>query len=112
MKKILILFLVFVLSLSILTSCNEEAPNGGGEVMMIARIEAIGDKIEVMVTESEYSFGTHLVITSETTQYIGKQGNKISRSDLSVGQTVEIIYSGQIMLSYPPQIVAKRITVK
>lgn len=112
MKKILILFLVFVLFLSILTSCSEEAPNGGGEVMMIARIEAIGDKIEVMVTESEYSFGTHLVITSETTQYIGKQGKKISRSDLSVGQTVEIIYSGQIMLSYPPQIVAKRITVK
>ena len=79
---------------------------------MTARIEAMGEKIEVMVTESEYTWGTHLVITSFDTQYIGKSGDKITRDKLSVGQTVEIIYSGQVMLSYPPQIVAQRITVK
>ncbi len=96
-----------------LTACNEtpedEAPEG---VSMVARIDKMGEKIEVMVKESEYTFGTHLVITSDKTQYIGEDGKKISRSDLNAGQVVEIIYSGQVMLSYPPQIVALRITVK
>ena len=116
MKRILALFLIFILSVASLASCggdgNESIPDVNGKVTMTARIEAMGDKIEVMVTESEYTWGTHLVITSEDTQYIGKNGESITRDKLYVGQTVEIIYSGQVMLSYPPQIVAQRITVK
>ena len=116
MKRILTLLLIFMLSLSLLASCtaggDEPIPDVDGKVTMTARIEAIGEKIEVMVTESEYTWGTHLVITSDQTQYIGKGGERITRDKLSVGQTVEIIYSGQVMLSYPPQIVAHRITVK
>ena len=115
MKRILAVFLLLILSLSILASCGDEpsdtTPDVNG-VTMTARIEAMGEKIEVMVTESEYTWGTHLVITSDDTQYVGKNGERITRDKLSVGQTVEIIYSGQVMLSYPPQIVAKKITVK
>ena len=96
-----------------LTACNEtpeeEIPEG---VSMIARIDKMGEKIEVMVKESEYTWGTHLVITAPHTQYVGIDGKKISRDDLNAGQVVEIIYNGQVMLSYPPQIVALRITVK
>lgn len=96
-----------------LTACNEtsedEVPEG---VSMVARIDKVGEKIEVMVKESEYTWGTHLVITTDTTQYIGQDGKKITRDRLNAGQVVEIIYSGQVMLSNPPQIVALRITVK
>ena len=115
MKKILTLFLIFIFSITLLLSCDNGDTNitdTSGKVTMTARIEAMGDKIEVMVTESEYTWGTHLVITSDTTKYIGKGGEEIKRGDLSVGQTVEITYSGQVMLSYPPQIVAHRIAVK
>ena len=115
MKKILALFLIFIFSITLLLSCDNGDTNitdTSGKVTMTARIEAMGDKIEVMVTESEYTWGTHLVITSDATKYIGKGGEEIKRGDLSVGQTVEITYSGQVMLSYPPQIVAHRIAVK
>ena len=115
MKKFLTLFLVFLLSLSVLTSCNEgedTPPDVDGNVTMTARIEAMGEKIEVMVTESEYTWGTHLVITSDKTQYVGKNGERITRDKLAVGQNIEIVYSGQVMLSYPPQITAQKITIK
>ena len=106
---------MIMLSFTVLASCdntNGSLPDVDGKVTMTARIEAMGDKIEVMVTESEYTWGTHLVITNDSTQFIGKNGDSITKDKLSVGQTVEIIYSGQVMLSYPPQIVAHRITVK
>ena len=115
MKKILTLFLVFLLSISILASCgeNEDAPPENiGNVIMTARIEAMGEKIRVMVTESEYTWGPHLVITTDKTKYYAPNGTEISRDKLTNGRIVEITYSGQVMLSNPPQIVAHKITVK
>ena len=114
MKKILKLFLLLVCGALTLCSCEQpdeyELPEGAN-VSMIARIDKIDEKLEVMVKESEYTYGTHLVITSDSTQYIGKDGQKITRDDLRAAQVVEILYNGQVMLSYPPQIVALRITV-
>ena len=49
-------------------------------------------------------------ITSDSTVFCNSDGKKIKKSDLSVGDTVEIFYSGQVMMSYPPQIVAAKIT--
>ncbi len=90
---------------------NQEERNISESVMMRAVIRDIGEKIEVEVTESEYTFGIHWVITHDATAFYGKDGSVISRGDLNVGDNVEILYSGQVMLSYPPQIVAHRITV-
>ena len=109
----IILFAIF------LVSCGAQAENGGGEevgagggVTMRAVIRAINEKIEVDVLESEYTSGVHWVLTNNSTVFLNPDGELLSREDLCVGDTVRILYSGQIMLSYPPQIVALEITVE
>lgn len=128
MKKTLIAILLFALTFS-LCSCslldgilgkdkdeNNDNTNGGDKpgsnFKMLARVNEVGEKISVDVIESEYTSGIHWVITANATEYFDKDGNPISRSDIKAGDTVEILYSGQVMMSYPPQIVAARITVK
>ena len=133
MKKTIIIALVFALAFFCLASCSPFSSLGlgnntdesdennmnsqndtsrpGDSVKMTAVIKEIDDKIAVDVTESEYTSGVHLVITAPSTEYFDKNGNNISRSDLNVGDTVEILYGGQVMMSYPPQIVAARISV-
>ena len=93
-------------------TANDSEDTPGSEFKMVAVITELGEKILVDVLESEYTFGPHLVITSDKTEYYGKDGEKASRGDLNVGDTVEILYSGQVMMSLPPQIVAAKITVK
>ena len=125
MRKILLTVILLALTMS-LFSCSaidkllgkddENKSNDGskpsGDVRMIARITEMGDKISVDVLESEYTSGIHWVITTGGTEFFDKNGNEIERSDLKVSDKVEILYSGQVMLSYPPQIVAARISVK
>ena len=111
MKKILcITTLIFVLPL--LFACN-----GGddGEKMdrfdIRAVVNTVSEKIEVEVIEAEYASGIYWVITSDSTVFLDRDGNKIKRADIKEGDSVEITYNGQVMMSYPPQIVALKITV-
>ena len=107
-----------LLALPLLFACG----NGDGEdttagsdadFVMTARITAIGERIEVDVSEGPYdASGPYWVITSDSTAYRKENGEAIARADLSVGDTVEIVYGGQVMMSYPPQIVATQITQK
>jgi len=99
-------------SLLFLVSCSPGVSDAQPTVVMTAVIDNIFDRIEVSVLESEYTSGVHWVITSAETEIIGKNGERITREDLEVGDTVEIVYSGQVMMSLPPQIVARKITVK
>ena len=92
-----------------MTGCNKANDDAG--VKMTAKVTAIGDRIEVEVIESEYTAGPHWVITTNETVF-EKNGRKIKREGISIGDTVEIYYNGQVMLSFPPQIVAHRIVVK
>ncbi len=79
------------------------------KVKMTAEILSVGEEIYVRVLESEYTSGPHIVITGEATKYFGLDGEKISREELKVGDRVEIFYNGQVMMSYPPKIVARKI---
>ena len=67
---------------------------------------AVNEKLEIEVIESDYAFGEYHVIVPSTISITDSLGNKISLSDLKENDTVLISYSGQTMLSYPPQIVA------
>ncbi|MBE6581536.1 MAG: hypothetical protein E7650_08015 [Ruminococcaceae bacterium] len=112
MKKIL-LALLLLCSLFALVACDEdEEQTPDGRVEMIATVKSMGEKIEVDVLESEYASGIYLVITGEQTTYLDSDGNALSRTDLSVGDTVKIQYSGQVMMSLPPQIVALKIILQ
>lgn len=81
-----------------------------GRVSMTATVTELGERLVVEVTESEYTFGTHWVIVTDTVFY-DKSGNKVTKDAVKVGDSVRIQYSGQVMLSYPPQIVATKITL-
>lgn len=100
----------FLLTLSgLLFSCSTPS-RPGDSVSMTAKITNLGEKLEVEVIESPYTFGVHWVIT-DSAEVFNKNGEKITVTELHVGDTVEILYSGQVMLSYPPQIVAAKIAV-
>ncbi|MBQ2793748.1 MAG: DUF3221 domain-containing protein [Clostridia bacterium] len=110
MKRV-IGYIILAAALPVMFTTGCQKKNGENVVKMLSTVTAVGEKIEVEVIESEYAFGPYWVITDENTVF-ERGGRKIKRSDISAGDTVEIYYSGQVMLSYPPQIVAHRITVK
>lgn len=113
MKKILAFILLLSLLTLAVTACHE-GENGNedtppSEFEMTATILEIGEKILVEVTESEYAEGQYLVNGSDTAELVNTEGEKIKRSDLAVGDTVKIWYTGQVTMSIPPQIIALKI---
>ena len=115
MKKILNLIFILVLAMLNLTSCScatEDDVGASNKVTMVAEILEIKDTILVNVKESDIAFGNYILIVNNDTSYLSKEGNKISKSDLNVGDIIIVQYGGQVMLSQPPQIVAKVITAQ
>ncbi len=113
MKKIAFIASI-LLVLALVTSCyiTEEEKNLEG-VKMTAIIKNIDDKIEVEVIEGQYgATGIYWVNFSDDTVFTNAEGVRLSVSSLKVGDTVEITYGGQVMMSYPPQIVALKIEIK
>ena len=113
--KRLLKALILLLALTALTACgtNDGAnPEPVEGVKMTAKVTEVSDRLSVDVIESEYAYGPYLVHIGDNAKIYGKGGNTISLSDVKVGDTVEITYSGQVMMSYPPQIVALRIVIK
>ena len=109
--KMFVRTLLIAALLALLVSCTQKEDDGM-QVKMTAKIESIDQKIEVTVIEGEYgASGTYLVITGDATAYLDKDGKSSGREALAVGDTVEIIYGGQVMMSIPPQIVAKQIKI-
>ena len=109
MKKFLICAILLSL-FPFLFSCESE--NESESFKMIAKINENASEFFVTIIESEYSSGDFCIIVSENTEYLTADGKKIQKEDLKVGDTVEIIYNGQIMLSYPPKVVALKIILK
>ena len=105
MKKIGLLALLLILPM--LFACGDaEEDNMTDGFEMKAVVTALGEKIEVNVTESEYATGPFWIITSSETVFLDKNGDKISKADIRVGDTLVITYNGQVMMSYPPQVSA------
>ena len=113
MKKIVFIASVLLI-VALLVSCyiTEEEKNVEG-VKMTAIVKNIGDKIEVEVIEGEYdASGIFWVNVSEETIFTNDEGARLSLSFLNVGDVIEITYGGQVAMSYPPQISAKKIVIK
>lgn len=88
------------------------AKNLGEDFKMVAKILNISDKIEVEVIESDVADGIYWVIVSDKTKYFDLEEKKIFKEDLKAGDIIEIYFGGQVMMSYPPQIVAGKIIKK
>ena len=101
-----------LLTLPLLASCGGGSEPPGEEFVMTATVTALGEKLEVEVISGPYeASGPYWVITGKGTSYFGKDNKRIPRSAIAVGDTVEISYGGQVMMSYPPQIAALSIKV-
>lgn len=108
MKKFLSLIIVIVLFIFTL-GCEGDGVKE--EFILKANVIKVDKVIEVDVIESDYAFGVYWVLSSDKTKFLSADGKAIFKSDLKVGDTVEITYGGQVMMSLPPQIVASKIKV-
>ena len=112
MKKILALAIATLLLFMVGCSANGGGNEGGGgetpivgeQYVLKGIIKAVNDEIiEVEVIESDYAYGIYWVHTDSAT-LLDVNGNTIAINDFSIDDIVNITYSGQTALSYPPQI--------
>ena len=112
MKKIIIPILIFML-LPLLFACSSEniaETDNEGDFVLHATIENIDESsIEVLVSENQKTYDTYLVNLYDGTEYLDKDGNRISKSDLKIEENIVITYNGQVTRSLPPQITALKI---
>ena len=116
MKKIALILSVLIISTFNLISCNvfrgdDDMVSENIKAEMVAEILEINDTILVEIKDSEYLFGKCIIILHEDILYLSNSGSKITKSHLKVGDVIKIGYGGQVMLSYPPQVVAYTITL-
>lgn len=68
--------------------------------------------IVMEIIDSNVAFGIYHALVSDQTAFVNSDGSAISRDQIKVGDTIEVIFSGQVMLSMPPQIAAQKIILK
>lgn len=68
--------------------------------------------IEMEIIDSNIAFGTYHALTDNGTLYFDNEGNAITRDDIKVGDVIEVVFSGQVMQSFPPKIYAQKIYLK
>ena len=81
------------------------------EFYMIADVIECSERLYVTVTESEYAYGNYIIIVAPETVIEYADGASAAYTDISVGASLGIVYSGQVMLSMPPQTVAHKIVI-
>lgn len=84
-----------------------------GEVVFRGRVTNLGDKtaLEMEIVDSTIAFGTYRVLIGNSTTFYGVNGEEITREDIQLDDIIEVVFSGQVMMSYPPQIAAKRVYI-
>jgi hypothetical protein len=80
--------------------------------VLMGRVTAVSDLLEIEVIDSDYAFGIYWVLVFPQTLLCDSDGNTITLSDIKEGDIVEVTYSGQTMMSFPPQIAAQKIILK
>lgn len=67
--------------------------------------------IEMEIVDSDIAFGIYWVLLSENTVFVNREGLPSDRDMLELGDKIEVTFSGQVMMSFPPQISAWKITL-
>ena len=113
MKKLIILCLMLCALPALLGTANSVAVSERqpSPYYFTGEVTALGNELCVLMDETQYSFGLYHIITSDTTQYFDKNGLPTNREAIQIGQRIEIAFSGQVMLSYPPKIAARSIRI-
>lgn len=90
----------------------DDRNTGGEQFTLTGRVISVTDRLEIEVTDSEYASGVYWVLISDETEIVDKDGNQIFLSDIRPEDTVDVVYGGQVMMSCPPQIAARRVTLE
>ena len=89
---------------------NESIKLEDGEVVFRGQVTSSDKKeIQMEILDSEIAFGIYRVLYNSETPFFGLDGQQITLSDIEIGDVIEVVFSGQVMQSYPPQIAARRI---
>ena len=134
-NRIIALILAFIMLMAVGCQKNDEtrvpekgenepnAENGGiknssikleeGEVVYRGRVTKLGDKreMEMEIVDSTIAFGPYRVLIGDSTTFYGASGEEIDRETIELDDIIEVVFSGQVMMSYPPQIAAKRVYI-
>ena len=84
-----------------------------GEVVYRGKVTKLGDnrELEMEIVDSTIAFGPYRVLIGDSTTFYGVNGEEIDRETIELDDIIEVVFSGQVMMSYPPQIAAKRIYI-
>ena len=84
-----------------------------GEVVYRGKVTNLGDKtaLEIEIVDSTIAFGPYRVLIGDSTTFYGVNGEEIDRETIELDDIIEVVFSGQVMMSYPPQIAAKRVYI-
>lgn len=116
MKKISAILLIILL-VAFLFSCETSDPDTSAEipdgtVAMTGVVTDVGEKIAIIVTDEVYENEPIHVVINDNTSYVFSDGTNATKQSIKAGDRITIAYSGQMMLSYPGQIVAIKIIIK
>lgn len=124
MKKIIALAVLALMLFAI--GCQ---PQGGDEIQNAREaIEEKNDKgefvfkgqvgsnteskyISMEIVDSQVAFGVYHVLVNDATEYFYSDGKSASKGDIKTGDIIEVVFSGQVMQSMPPQIAAQKIYI-
>lgn len=82
----------------------------GNEVIFRGKITEIQkNEIHMEIVESDIAFGLYRVLVQSSTPFYDKDGKEITKDDLKAGDKIDVVFAGQVMQSYPPQIAAIRV---
>lgn len=120
MSKKIIAIAILMMTL-ILAGC-QPADNGGagggieeknerGEFVFKGEVTDLSNyrHIEMEIIDSNIAFGTYHALTDKSTLFFDNDGNTITRNDIKVGDVIEVVFSGQVMQSFPPKIYAQKV---
>ena len=93
------------------TGGGNEEKNERGEYVFKGEVTDISNNrhIEMEIIDSNIAFGTYLALTDNGTLYFDSNGSAIARENIKVGDVIEVVFSGQVMQSFPPKIYAQKI---
>lgn len=90
-----------------------EEKNADGEIFYRGTVSNVqANCIFIEIIDSQVAFGTYQVNTDKNTVYTNSDGKTIRRDSIKEGDTIDVIFSGQVMLSMPPQIYAQKVVLK
>ena len=113
-KKLLSAIILAAASV-MLMSCTSPSvtPAPKDEYKLTGTVTEIDNRhIEINVTDTQNAFGIYRILLSDATRFYDRNAEPAAKSDLCVGDTVEVTYNGQVMRSMPPQVVALKIVIR